>query len=349
MRRCSKHATCRPVVNQPLPTRVLELSPTSRHKLIETRGLFGQYVILSHCWGSSDNMYKTTKDKLPALQQQLDTGALSRNFQDAILFTQRLGFKYLWIDALCIVQDDPADWEKEASSMGDYYNRSALMLSAAAAPDHASGFLHHRPQGLSPSFGTDRWFYVRPQILQEYALDLMPISKRAWTMQERYLAPRVIHFLPDQVFFECGNSSYSEGYFKNNMAESNFFSKLRIQKYIEPDLCLAEDRKRTPNMDPAPSRWLGQFHYDMWYECVRMFTSRNITFHSDRMPAIAGLAKKFSHPNAGAYLAGHWENDLFRSLCWTSTTRGRRGRSGGESKTPQAVMKYRGPSWSWVS
>ena len=116
MRKCSKHATCRPVVNQPLPTRVLELSPTLRHKLIEAHGLFGQYVILSHCWGSSNTMYTTTKDNLPTLRQQLDTGALSRNFQDAILFTLRLGFKYLWIDALCILQRDPVDWRRKHHS-----------------------------------------------------------------------------------------------------------------------------------------------------------------------------------------------------------------------------------------
>jgi len=66
------------------------------------------------------------------------------------------------------------------------------------------------------------------------------------------------------------------------------------------------------------------------------------------MPAIAGLAKKFSYPNIAAYLASYWENYLFRSLCWTSMTRGG-GRSGGESEIPQAVVKHRGLSWSWVS
>ncbi|KAI9761974.1 MAG: hypothetical protein M1840_001503 [Geoglossum simile] len=228
LRMCSTHARCRLIEDEALPTRVLDVSSPGRPRLRNAQGMRGQYVILSHCWGPANGVYKTTKERLVNHQKGFRHECLPQNFRDAILFTERLGFRYLWIDALCIVQDDPDDWTHETSLMETYYNRSALMLSASAALHCESGFLRERRTLYSPPFGVDQWFCLRSPPYQVHEIEGFPISQRAWTMQERYLAPRVLHFLPDHLLFECGTSTYSEGYFKNNMRESDFFTKARI-------------------------------------------------------------------------------------------------------------------------
>jgi hypothetical protein len=92
--------------------------------------------------------------------------------------------------------------------MGTYYNKSALTISASAALNCASGLLQDRKALYSPPFGKERWHMLRSELIEERQLDFMPISKPAWTMQERFLA---LHFFPDQMLFECGYSSFSEG------------------------------------------------------------------------------------------------------------------------------------------
>lgn len=60
---------------------------------------------------------------------------LPQTFRDAIAMTERLGFQYLWIDALCIIQNSSADWMAEAACMYDVYFYGTLMLSADVSPD----------------------------------------------------------------------------------------------------------------------------------------------------------------------------------------------------------------------
>ena len=202
--KCSKHDRCRPPTDQILPTRVLDVQVPETPRLVETHGKKGQYVILSHCWGSGADMYKTTTGLLQKHMNGMEANALPLNFQHAIAITVLLGYRYLWIDSLCILQDDSGNWKAEAVKMGSYYLQSALMISASAAINSASGFLQPRKHSYSPPFSEERWFTLRRKLVLERDIDTLPISKRAWTMQERFLAPRVLHFLPDQMLFECG-------------------------------------------------------------------------------------------------------------------------------------------------
>jgi hypothetical protein len=138
-------------------------------------------------------------------------------------------------------------------------------------------------------------------------------------MQERFMAPRVLHFLRDQMVFECGYETYSEGYIKNNVEERSSFGKNMLQDVLERELDLRNSRKYWPDTpDWAP--YMTESRMRCWYNLIANFSARSITYASDRMPALAGLAREFSHPALGDYLAGVWSGDLFQGLCWEVRT-----------------------------
>jgi Heterokaryon incompatibility protein (HET) len=104
------HDRCKSVLPRVLPTRVLDVSTggTNHVRLVEAQGT-GFYTALSHCWGKPDDLFTTTKVTLKQRLTGISLEELPRTFLDAVLITQRLGVQYLWIDSLCIVQDDKLD------------------------------------------------------------------------------------------------------------------------------------------------------------------------------------------------------------------------------------------------
>jgi len=133
-----------------LPTRVLDLSTIQTSevaratiRLLETGGSEGQYMALSHCWGG-DVSFKTTRSSLAQMKSGFSVNELPQTFQEAIAITRGLGVNYLWIDALCIIQDDNHDWEIEAANMASVYSGSFLTLAATRANNGAEGILDLR-------------------------------------------------------------------------------------------------------------------------------------------------------------------------------------------------------------
>jgi hypothetical protein len=149
----------------PLPTRLLDLSSLpssiglrsvhgdprevlvgSTLKLTENLlGDRGQYIALSYCWGKS-LAYTTTTKNLQAHKQDggIEYAQLPKTLQDAVFLTRYLGIRYLWADCLCILQDDKADWEYEASRMADVYSNAYLTIAATRASHCGEGFLQAR-------------------------------------------------------------------------------------------------------------------------------------------------------------------------------------------------------------
>ncbi|KAF8851703.1 HET-domain-containing protein [Acephala macrosclerotiorum] len=142
----SNHTTCPPSQDHPLPTRVLDLgtpSSTSTPYLLITNAQPGKYVALSHCWGGSLPL-NTITSTLPSRQAGIPFSEFPKTFQDAVTITKRLGFQYLWIDSLCIIQDSKSDWAAEAARMGMVYKHSTLTISANIAGNPHVGILQSR-------------------------------------------------------------------------------------------------------------------------------------------------------------------------------------------------------------
>jgi hypothetical protein len=219
-----EHEQCsRPLTSPKLPTRVLDVdggtSSPENLRLYHTGRAPGRYVALSHRWGAYTPL-KTTKTLLEIHCEEILLADLPRTFRDAIVVTRKLGVRYLWIDSLCIVQDDPQDWLRESALMGEIFANSYCTLAATSAKDSNGGLFLPRTVSqsvkLTDSSGDSPVsFYSGIQDHFERDLDDGDLNSRGWVLQERLLSPRMIHFTAVQTFWECGSDRYSEDCVEN--------------------------------------------------------------------------------------------------------------------------------------
>jgi hypothetical protein len=107
-------------------------------KLIEPEGVTGKYFCLSHCWGP-EQIITTTRTNLQAHKREIPLNSLPKTFRDAVLLTKRFGIAYIWIDSLCIVQDDNNDWKIESAKMERIYREAQLTIAATRSSSGAGG------------------------------------------------------------------------------------------------------------------------------------------------------------------------------------------------------------------
>jgi hypothetical protein len=271
---------------------------------------------LSHCWGSLE-IFKLKKSNLHSLHNGFPYERLPQTFQDAMKVAQYLGFKYIWIDSLCIVQDDVEDWRRESSLMSDVYGNSTLNIAATNAKDGSEGLFVERGTGRTKRryFRTPdkRLLEINPTRFYEDFIASAPLSSRAWTFQERYLAHRTLHFSADELFWEC----------REYMACETF-----------PD--------RFPMSTIHPShQFLSRDDLTSWCRTISIYSKADLTYTSDKMIAISGVARNFQDRFPDQYLAGLWKENLGRQLCWAVRQR--------ERKPETKPTIYRAPSWPWGS
>lgn len=131
---------------------------------------------------------------------------MPKTFLEAMQLVQRLNIQYLWIDTLCIVQDDSEDWEREAAGMGTIYSNAFITICATAGSDCNAGLW----QAIMPSwFSTDGQFVIRFYMYHS-RVEEGPLASRSWAFQEQFLSRRVLHFTKLQLLWECLCSFGSE-------------------------------------------------------------------------------------------------------------------------------------------
>ncbi|KAH9895541.1 heterokaryon incompatibility protein-domain-containing protein [Xylariomycetidae sp. FL2044] len=224
----AKYASAQPST---LPSRLLALDQY-RVRLVHTEqwtdgaekspGEWPAYIALSHCWGDLGISFRTMNSNLPLMESGVEISLLPRTFQDAIVTTKSLGLSYIWIDSICIIQDDQQDWERESSQMADIYRSAYLTIAATrdSGLDHRPALINH-PDRWKPfvakrgefcrSFSLRNGHDIRDLshtgTLGENAVDVMgvgyPLLSRAWFFQERLLSPRVLHFGHSELVWEC--------------------------------------------------------------------------------------------------------------------------------------------------
>jgi hypothetical protein len=170
------------------------------------------YVTLSHRWGSRI-CFQLTHANLDELRAGVELTALPLLFRDAAWLAYELGYRYLWIDSLCIVQGDFEDWTRESAQMCENYAGSSLNIAASVAL-HSDESMFRAPRNLLKVLDCNikaTWQCFKPKSLScdtiNYGdpLRKLPLNRRTCVLQERLLAPKTIHFGNDQVYWECGN------------------------------------------------------------------------------------------------------------------------------------------------
>lgn len=305
------------------PTRLIDVSrPPLR--LVLTENLKEEerlpYIALSHCWGGY-RQFVTQSDSIAERQHGFAMADLPCTFRDAVFLTRSLKIRYLWIDSLCIIQDDVQDWRIESSRMCDIYSNAYLTIAATVASDDSQGFLRQRRSRIAclelayPNQETIRLFLKPDKANDEYFMDVCdgPLHSRAWTLQERLLSRRILGFASNQIYWECrghklqkesGNRSTPPGY-------------LALLQPFKGD----EDLR------------------GLWHRLVEEYTERSLTDPQDKLVALEGLVKRFAATSGDTFVAGLWKRHFLDDLMWRPYP--------GVSHSPSPV--YRAPSWSWAS
>jgi hypothetical protein len=194
-----------------LPKRVLDVEypdNESHLRLLRTEGRKGRYVTLSHRWGVESPLL-ATKATFKALCDGIQVNQLPLLFLDAITVARKLGVRWLWIDSLCIIQDDKADWEQEAAKMGDIFSHAYCTLAASSAQNCYETLLVRRPSAIYINLldGVVRLDTNTHKIDVDFgwAVERGHLSERAWIFQERMLSKRTIHFTARHTYWECGS------------------------------------------------------------------------------------------------------------------------------------------------
>ncbi|KAL2075364.1 hypothetical protein VTL71DRAFT_307 [Oculimacula yallundae] len=361
------HVSCKMTAGKRfLPRRVLDVSGGSV-KLVDTalEPRLGDYITLSYCWGNEEALFTTTGPTIEERMEGIEWSALDQTFQDAVTITRRLDIDYIWIDRLCIVQDDSLDWETEASKMAQYYSQSYATLAATIGKDPKHGLFSSRhkypPEVLKFWRGTSGYtsapvvvkmeagngngstdVYVRRPFF-DAILDFAsqteyrtPLNSRGWVLQERVLSRRTIHFHKDEMVFECQDQLTWEC----KRAESNRTDSAR-QSWDST----SKQKLKTSSFTNRLARLSQDCQTDrttksmmeFWTELVRTYSALDLTFERDRLPALSGIARRLSEMFDTTYLAGLWREDLPSQLLWSTLT----------ECIPR--LEGLGPTWSWIS
>ena len=257
---------------------------------------------------------------------------LPQTYQDAIIVTRRLGLQYLWIDSLCIIQNDTQDWEREAAKMAAIYRDANIVIGASNSSADSEGFLHKREADGVSVGGQFEASLLPPEAQRLSAISdpvkAEPLSSRAWTLQERYLPHRMISYGRNRVFWECSEMTASEDG-DCLLRDGDRLGLVTKTAGIEKSICGISGQSPGDTKDT---------NYFDWYETVKEYTSRHITKTVDRLPALAGLAKAVSEATGDEYLAGIWQRGFIEGLLWCKS----------QDKV-LTKLDYRAPSWSWAS
>lgn len=297
-----------------------------------------RYIALSYRWPQYfPSEAKSTRDKLTDRMNGLDTSKIPHEFNDAFEIAVKLGVDYIWIDSLCIVQDDLEDWNREAALMCRIYQNAYLTVAIAVPPaeGHCGLFRRGIPAELLPvTLSCDQENGSSPQkiVVMKDKLEVYeqsPLAKRGWCFQEREISRRIVHFTETQVLWECRTLRASEAL---------------------PNGVLPDDEQ-------WPARMLDKDfgHEDvnlLWRRAVEDYSYRRLTQGSDKLPALAGLAaavKEYKIPEC-RYLAGMWEDDFLTSLAWVSLAARRVEESAvGYIPSNKRYSDYTAPTWSWAA
>lgn len=253
-----------------------------------------------------------------------------------------MNFRYLWIDALCIIQSGPGsveDWITESAKMEDVYSNSivTVALSSVSNPSQ-SCFIKYNTNHMAP-FEVQVLDKSRPDNAEQYKFTIIdheyfhnglhsqPLSFRAWALQERLLSPRTLSLGMGEVFWDC-----------NKLQNASECLPLGPEHRLRVDSPLA----KLPRTE-------GKALERSWLSIVEDYTARNLTYpEKDKLVALSAIAQRMATQMQDEYIVGHFWKTLPGSLNWrVKTNRGRR-------LATKVIENHNGrtwntPTWSWAS
>ncbi|KAL1863979.1 hypothetical protein Daus18300_007944 [Diaporthe australafricana] len=307
-----------------------------------------KYAALSYCWGDVDSSARTTGANLKDGCRHISIPSLPQCLQDAVTVARSLDIRYLWIDALCIIQGDADDWAREAGKMFEIFQNAFLTIGAAASTSTDEGFLTRRsPRAVSLPFSSS----CNPQVSGNFSISTVPSfpfltdgetnekplendlfpskwDRRGWVWQEQKLSKRLLIFGREMLHFKCDHCTRSE--------DDNIWS------------------------DGPPPFTMKRGWWEWWMEG---YSQKQLTYLRDKLPAVSGLARLMdrnsvlSGEGPAEYLAGLWfspqetrlEHSWRVKLYWKLSHQDCSFQEMLKGLTSGDLEVYSAPSWSWAS
>lgn len=287
-----------------------------------------RYATLSYCWGAKPSFIRLTCSKLQTFKQTgISVQDLPTTFRDAITATGRLGLQYIWVDALCIIQDSADDWARESITMAKVYSYSVITLAAAASEDAEGGLFRNRnPAAINgarvdlkwPGSGLEGQFQIVPDDPWLKAVMQSPLLHRTWAFQERLLSRGTVFLTHDMLYWECGELYASElcpdgGPWDLTYRYRRFDVSERLPEGVLPvedgrfknvyTALLTSDREASEQPESEISE---KFLY-VWASIVTQYSIGDLSFERDKLVAIDGVAEQMAAivPKE-QYLRGLW-------------------------------------------
>ncbi|KAH8728257.1 heterokaryon incompatibility protein-domain-containing protein [Phaeosphaeriaceae sp. PMI808] len=319
------HARCMTSEESLLPTRVIDVGQPGCNiiTMLETQGLKGQYICLSYCWGKIP-FTRTTAANLEARKTGIKISEMCQTFQDVVHVVRALKARYIWVDALCIIQEDAEDWDREAGCMAAYYRNAYLTIAATWGDPATQGLFPPTKSGIRIEsveiLPSTEQFQGKASTAYQQGSDViqLPMLTRAWYFQERLSSTRVLHFARNELIWKCRESLTCE------------CSQVRYSP--KPGFC--------DSVSHMTAKITG---HDTWRRLVSKYTALSLSFEDYRLPALGGLADEMA-VTASTYLAGFWHASFIADTCWY--------RPAGLRRNPQTSLSstsYRASPWSWAS
>lgn len=320
------------------PTRLLEVTAedgsASLRLFTPPTGATGRYIALSYCWGRASSL-RLQSDNIEALHNSVHMQTLPRTIQDAVTLVRFLGIRYLWVDALCIIQghDKAAvqDWLYQSRLMHKVFGGAWLTIMAAAGISSDAGLFTNRSaqseiwdKGVRMSVDSKSLEYVVLGPVPEISTSAKePLEARGWAFQEAILSKRQLKYGTSRMSWKCRSCQCHE-----NISEP----------FIPADLADS----------PTNRKEMAAYLYDQWTKVVELYSGTQLTYKSDRLPAISGLAGIVGEEgdpfSSSQYHFGVWEGSRIQQLLWRHD-----GCVVNGQRRYQRQNDYRAPSWSWAS
>jgi len=285
------------------------------------------YAALSYCWGPSSENLKTTNENLHQHSQGIEMESLPGAIRDAVVVCRALSIRYLWVDALCIVQDDEEEWRRESETMGDVYHSAWVTIANLASSSSGVGFLQRSPHQAtipfrshsSPNLSGFLQLTYEPNHIERQILDggthdysifdnhyaTSAWNQRAWTHQENVLSSRLICFSQATMAVRVKSVFFYEASLPSDCRVDD----LDLVMAAVNSYCHASGDKQT---------FLERIYED-WYEFSCHYNMRKLTVETDKLVARSGFMNYISGIIGDRNIFGLWENDLVRSILWTTT------------------------------
>jgi hypothetical protein len=306
-------------------------------RIVDRADVQGPYLALSYMWGTHPYKgYITTNANLLARERNIVEHELPKTFRDAIHVARNLGVRYLWIDAVCIIQDseNAKDWLQESGKMGSIFANALMTLFAAGAEHSEEGIFNKRSITFDEEVGPDPFalhtvlpggavrstLHFVPSDPMYRSRPWSPLHSRAWCLQEDLLSTRKLYYKQDQLHWECDHLAVSE----DDLSSPEF----------------AQSPTASSSLSNMNESELARHTSCAWYiQVIEIaYSSRIATERTDRLIAVAGLASHVAKQIKSRYLAGLWEVSILQGLLWET-----------ETWNENTVKTYCAPSWSWAS